>query len=253
VIDIATLFLEQVQGGFWPAVLCFLRVGAAVAVLPGFGETGIPARIRLAIALALTAIVLPSQPSLADATVSVTAAGAEVAIGLLLGLSLRLLILGLQTAAAVAAQTMSLSQLFASAGAEPQPALGTLLTMAAIALAFESGLHVKLCALFILSYDLLPPGGAPSAGDVLIWGSGAVSRATALAFSLALPFVIIGILWNIALGAVNRAMPQLMVAFIGAPALALGSLVLAALFAPLILAAWLAAFDLRLAFPFTGQ
>lgn len=252
-IDLAILFTEQVQTAFWPAVLCFLRIGAAVAVLPGFGEQGIPVCIRLALALALTAIVLPTQPNLTAAFVTITDAWAEVAVGLLLGLSLRFLVHGLQMAAAIAAQTLSLSQLFASAGADPQPALGTLLTMAAIALAFEAGLHVKLAAFFILSYGLLPIGGIPPADDVLEWGSGAVSRATALAFSLALPFVIIGILWNIALGAVNRAMPQLMVAFIGAPALSFGGLVLAALFVPTILVAWLGLLDLHLAEPLAGQ
>lgn len=252
-IDLAVLFMDQLQGMFWPAVLCFLRIGAAVAILPGFGESGIPARIRLAIALALTAIVLPAHPGLVIAGATLTAAGAEVLTGLLLGLALRLMILGLQTAAAIAAQTMSLAQLFGTAGAEPQPALGTLFTMASIALAFEAGLHVKLSALFILSYDLVPVGQFAPAPDVLSWGSSAVSSATALAFSLALPFVIIGMLWNIALGTVNRAMPQLMVAFIGAPALALGSLVLAALFGPLILMIWIAEFDLILASPFTVE
>jgi flagellar biosynthesis protein FliR len=253
VIDLAILFTEQLQGMFWPAVLCFLRIGAAVAILPGIGESGIPARVRLALALALTVIVLPLHPALATEDATILAAGAEVLTGLLLGLALRLMILGLQTAAAIAAQTMSLAQLFATAGAEPQPALGTLFTMAAIALAFEAGLHVKLSALFILSYDLVPVGRFAPTPDMLSWGSGAVSTATALAFSLALPFVIIGMLWNIALGAVNRAMPQLMVAFIGAPALALGSLVLAALFAPLILMIWVAEFDLVLSSPFAVE
>lgn len=249
-IELATELLVEAQAMFWPATLCFLRIGAAVAVLPGFGETGIPARLRLAIAIAFTSVVLPAV-SIEDQTGGhVLAAAANVVVGLVLGLALRLMILGLQIAAAIAAQSMSLAQLFASAGAEPQPALGTILTLAATALALEAGLHVKLSALFILSYDIFPAGRFPEGSDVLAWGSGTISRVTALAFSLALPFVVVGILWNVALGVVNRAMPQLMVAFIGAPALALGSLVLAAVILPVILTLWLSAFDLRLADPF---
>jgi len=40
-------------------MLVFARVGAMVMLLPGFGESNIPVRIKLAIALLLTLIILP--------------------------------------------------------------------------------------------------------------------------------------------------------------------------------------------------
>src|SRR3954452_4880480 len=40
-------------------MLVFARIGAMVMLLPGFGETNIPARIKLSIALLLTLINLP--------------------------------------------------------------------------------------------------------------------------------------------------------------------------------------------------
>src|SRR4029453_19338639 len=40
-------------------MLVFARIGAMVMLLPGFGETNIPTRIKLAIALLLTLIILP--------------------------------------------------------------------------------------------------------------------------------------------------------------------------------------------------
>ncbi|MBA4352625.1 MAG: flagellar biosynthesis protein FliR [Rhodobacter sp.] len=242
--------VDQVQGLLRPATLVFLRVSAAMALLPGFGERSIPARIRLAMALAFTAVVLPAVADRHQGDTLLLPAAAEVTAGLLIGLSLRLMILALQTTAAIAAQSASLSQMFASAGAEPQPALGILFTLAATALALQAGLHVKLAALFILSHDLLPPGRFVQAADVRDWGIDQIAGGMALAFSLALPFVLAALLWNIALGAVNRAMPQLMVAFIGAPALSLGSLILSAILAPLMLAVWLGAFDAKLAAPF---
>ncbi|MFY8145461.1 MAG: flagellar biosynthetic protein FliR, partial [Rhodobacter sp.] len=49
---------------------------------------------------------------------------------------------------------------------------------------------------------------------------------------------------------INRAMPQLMVAFVGAPALTAGGLVLLALSTPLALAVWLAALNGFFAAPF---
>jgi len=248
--DLLTFAVEQATGALRPTVLTFLRVAAAMALLPAFGETSIPSRIRLAAAIAFTAIVAPATAHHHVGESMLLPALAETLAGLLIGLALRLLVLALQTAAAIAAQSASLSQLFASAGAEPMPALGSVLTLAALALALQAGLHVRLAELFILSYDLLPAGRIPAASDVAGWGVGAIGHATELA-SLALPFTIAALLWNIALGVVNRAMPHLMVAFVGAPALAWGGLLLTALAAPFMLQVWLSAFRAVLSNPFT--
>ena len=249
-IDLLTDLAAQAQSAMRPAVLTFLRVGAAMALLPAFGETTVPARIRLVLALAFTAITAPAVAPQHMGSALLIPAGVEVAAGLLVGLGLRLMVLALQTAGAIAAQSASLSQLFVSAGADPQPAMGSLFTMAALALAVHSGLHVRLAELLITSYDILPAGRFPDPADVARWGLGETARALSLAFSLAAPFVIASVLWNVALGVINRAMPQLMVSFIGAPALALGGLVLLAVSAPLILTTWLAAMHAQLAAPF---
>ena len=76
------------------------------------------------------------------------------------------------------------------------------------------------------SYEILPMGLPVPAEDVARWGVARVAQAFALGFSLAAPFVIAGFAYNVALGAINRAMPQLMVAFIGAPAITAGGLLI---------------------------
>ena len=53
--------------------------------------------------------------------------------------------------------------------------------------------------------------------DVAEWGVARVGAAFALALGLAAPFVIAAVLYNLALGVINKAMPQLMVALVGAP------------------------------------
>ncbi|MFL6813555.1 MAG: flagellar biosynthetic protein FliR, partial [Bradyrhizobium sp.] len=40
-------------------MLVFARIGAMVMLLPGLGEANIPVRIKLAIALLLTLVILP--------------------------------------------------------------------------------------------------------------------------------------------------------------------------------------------------
>lgn len=234
---------------FWSGFLCFLRIGAVMALLPAFGDQAVPARFRLVLTLGLTLAVAPTIAEPAD--IRPGSMLAEAAIGLALGAGFRLFVVALQVAGAMAAQSTSLAQIFAGAGAEPQSAISSLLTMAALALAFSIGLHLRAVEALILSHQLLPQGRFPLATDMADWGLAQIRRCFALAFSLAAPFLIGGMLYNAALGAINKAMPTLMVAFVGAPALTLGGLVLLAICAPLMLAAWLDVWLGWLADPFS--
>lgn len=227
--------------------IVFLRVGAAMAALPAFGEQVIPMRVRLALALAFTFIV---APPVAETVAPLAGPGrvigafvlTETVIGLAIGLVLRMFVFALSTAGAIIAQTISLSQLFGGASPEPQPVISNILVMTGLALALMAGLHVRLAEILILSYDIVPPGALPAAADMAAWGLGWVSAAFALAFMLAAPFAIASVLYNVALGAINRAMPSLMVAFIGAPALVLGGITLFAILASVLLTVWMQSF-----------
>lgn len=238
----------------WTGFYVFLRVGAMMALLPAFGEATVPTRVKLVLALAFTAIVAPAVA--ADVApyrgLLILPMAVETAAGLILGVGLRLFVWALQVAGAIAAQASSLSQLFATAQIEPQVAMSHIFVLAGLALAVATGLHVKVAELLILSYDILPAGRMPRASDVADWGLEGVAHAFALGFVLAAPFSIAALLYNLALGVINRAMPQLMVSFVGAPALTLGSLVLLAVAGPTALAVWLAAFDGFFLDPFGG-
>lgn len=235
-------------------VLVFMRVGGIVAFLPGFGEQSLPVRIRLGVAIAFTAVV---WPMLAEDLVAVDTGRPffllmliETGIGLLLGLSFRLLVMALQFAGTVAAQSTSLAQVLGpSVTPDPMPALGNILVLGGITLAMISGLHVKAAIAIAGSYALLPVGAAPSGTDVATWGTARVADAFALGFTLAVPFVIAAFVYNVALGAINKAMPQLMVAFIGAPAITAASILILLLAAPVILTVWNGQLDAVLSAP----
>ncbi len=231
----------------WDFAHVFLRVGAMMAVLPAFGEQAVPARIKLGAAIAFTLIsspVISSQQTSHPENLGMML-GAEVVVGLLLGLLFRFFVLALQTAGSIAANVMSLSQLFGGGvGTDPQPAFSTLMVVAGLALACMFGLHVYVIEALILSYDLFPLGKLPDGSDVAAWGIEKVARCFALGLSLAGPFVVASIVYNLGLGVINRAMPQLMVAFVGAPAISMGGLVLLLVASPFILAYWINVFVL---------
>ncbi|SEQ01155.1 flagellar biosynthetic protein FliR [Thalassovita taeanensis] len=241
------------EEGLWHIFLVFFRVGAVVSLLPAFGEHSVPARVKLAAALAFTLIVAPSIPLFAPEVWALPALIhyllTETLSGLVLGMGFRLFVLALQTAGSIAAQSTSLAQVFGNAGAEPMPAIGHILVVSGLALAVMTGLHVRGAALMILSYEMLPPGTFPDPTHMMVWGVGHISMAFSLAFTLAAPFLIISLLYNLTLGVINRAMPQLMVAFVGAPAITAGGLALLLVLSPLMLTVWMSAFNAFMAAP----
>lgn len=245
--------LALIQAQLWVGFVVFLRVAAMVSLLPGFGEQTVPMRVKLVITLAFTLIVAPAIPGAPPApspSTIATLALTETLAGVLMGIGIRLFILALQTAGAIAAQSTSLSQILGGAATEPLAAMGYVLTVGAIALAVMAGLHIKAAHLLIHSYILLPIGFFAGGNDVADWGLQQVAHAFELAFVLAAPFVLLSVLYNLALGVINKAMPQLMVAFVGAPVITLGGLVLLFLAAPTMLSVWLLALDQFMANPF---
>jgi len=236
------------------ALAVLLRVGAAMAFLPVMGERLLPQRIRLVVTLAFVAIV---APAVAPEIVAARHAGAglaqlfvgELVAGLGLGVLIRMMIFSIQIAGSIAAQATSLSQIFGATTIEAQPAIGQILFLAGLTLAVLSGLHVKLAAALIHSYDLFPPGQIPDAADFAKVGVAGVARAFALAFTLAAPFIVASLIYNIALGVINKAMPQLMVAMVGAPAITAGGLVLLLIVSPALLHVWQTALNASLLDP----
>jgi flagellar biosynthesis protein FliR len=240
------------QGTLQIAFLVFLRVGAMMALVPAFGEQAVPQRIKLVLALAFTVVTAPALgPDLAGLDVPLPKLMAtETIAGLLLGIGLRLFVHALQIAGSIAAQAATLSQFFGGAGPEPQPAFTNVLVVAGLAAAVATGLHIRVAEMLILSYGPLPAGQWPGAADVSEWGVAQITRAFSLGFSLAAPFTLASVIYNIAIGVVNRAMPQLMVSMIGAPALTLGGLALLAISAPMALGLWIQMLNTYAANPF---
>lgn len=243
------------QDLLWQAFIVFMRIGALVSLVPAFGEQSVPARVKLGLAVAFTLIVLPAAPLAPIAVSSPAIVGlilAEAMTGLFLGMMLRLFILALQVAGSIAAQSTSLSQLFGGAGTDPLPAMGHVLVIGGLALATIMGLHVQIAHFMINSYILVPIGEVIPSDMLTRAGVAEISRAFALGFTLAAPFVIASLIYNVTLGVINKAMPQLMVAFVGAPAITAGGLIILMLAAPLMLSLWVEAMGLFMLDPFRG-
>jgi flagellar biosynthetic protein FliR len=176
--------------------------------------------------------------------------GAEAMIGTIIGMGARFIIMSLQLAGSIAAQSTSISQIFgAGVTPDPMPAIGNVLVVSALALAFSQGLHIKVAITLMRSYEVAAPGVFPDPTALTQWGVERVAGAFALAFGLAAPFVAAAFAYNVALGAINRAMPSLMVAFVGAPAITAGAMLLLIFAGPPMLIFWTGKLDTALSDP----
>jgi flagellar biosynthesis protein FliR len=207
-------------------LLMFARLGTMVMLMPGFGEQGIPAQIRLVVALMLTLVMLPLHR--AAYSVDITKSFAplvglliqELIVGAVLGLTARLALSALQVAGATIAQQLGLGFV---TGFDPMQGqqgviLGNFLAMLGIALIFATDLHYLVIAALDDSYRLFQPGAALPTGDVAELILTTVGASFRVGVQIAAPFLVFGLLFNVGLGVLARMMPQLQVFFLGVPA-----------------------------------
>jgi len=218
-IDIS--FLPALATAF---MLTFSRVGAMVMLMPGVGELNVPSRVRLTIALALTAILLPAHQK--AYVVDLKTFGPvlvllfqELVVGAVLGLTARLAVSALQITGSVVAQQMGLGFVTAVDPTQNQQGLlvGNFLTLLGVALVFATDLHHLVIAAMNDSYTIFQPGELPLMGDAAQHVTRIIATAFRIGIQLSAPFLVFGLLFNFGLGVLSRLMPQMQVFFIGLP------------------------------------
>lgn len=225
----------------WSLVLVYARVQACILVLPGLGERLLPARLRVALALAITPLLVdlvPLRPVPAAPLAMLAEVGAEMLLGFVTGALLRLLALALDIATTAIAATASLSQIMGVQNeAAPHP-VGNLMHLAGLAVLMALGLPVMVVQLLADSLQLWPPTALPDAGFIAANGARVVADSFWLAMMLAAPFTLGGFLFQALSGVISRVMPALPVVFIGAPASILLALAGLTILAPLLISLW---------------
>jgi flagellar biosynthesis protein FliR len=223
-IDVS--FLPVLAAAF---MLGFARIGAMVMLLPGLGELTVSPRVRLTIALALTAVIMPLHRG--DYQIDMRAfgpvlllLGQEILIGVVLGLVARLTISSLQIAGSVIAQQVGLGFVTAVDPSQGQQGMivGNFLGVLGLTLIFATDLHYLVIAALNDSYTLFHPGEVPLLGDVASLVSSTVTGAFRIGVQLAAPFILFGLVFNLGLGVLARLMPQMQVFFVGMPLSILG-------------------------------
>jgi flagellar biosynthetic protein FliR len=205
-------------------MLVFARVGAMVMLLPGFGESNIPVRIKLGIALLLTLIILPLHRAAyqVDLT-SMSSLGVlmvhEIVIGIVLGATARVTLSALAIAGSVIAQQLGLGFVTAVDPTQGQQGLliGNFLTILGVTLLFATDSHHLVIAALNESYRIFSPGEIMPTGDVAALATRAFAAAFKIGLQLSAPFLVFGLVFNLGLGVLARLMPAMQVYFVGVP------------------------------------
>ena len=226
---------ELLSAELFTVLLVFIRVGAAIMLLPGYGEPYVSPRIRLLMALMIALVVTPVlAPGLPELPISAIALAAllsgEVLIGVFLGTLTRLFLSTLTTAGMVIAymSTMANALVTDPSAAQQGSIAGSFLTVVALLTIFTLDLHHMMLFAVVDSYELFVPGQVPPVGDFADMVTRVVSKTFLLAFQIAAPFVVVGLVFFLGLGLLGRLMPQMQVFFVAMPLqIAIGILVLA--------------------------
>jgi flagellar biosynthetic protein FliR len=222
------------------------RIGAAIMVMPGLGESDTPTVVKAGIAIGISGLIAPAvvplipSPDQAPMLVVGLVAG-EVMIGLLIGWLARLLVLALPIAGQIVAVQIGLSSVL-----NPDPALGAqtsgtsrLLGLVGPVLILSTGLYAMPLEALSGSYHLFPPGHLLPAGDAAQTVANATSSCFALALRLSAPLLIAGLIWQTMLGLLARLVPSLQVYNLALPGQVLGGLLVFGLVLKQILDVWI--------------
>ena len=216
--------------------LIFARLAAIVMLIPGVGESFIPARIRLSMAFVMTLALYPVLGAGAPVEPGAVAdlAGAiikEALIGLMIGGILRLFMNALAVCGEVVSiqTTLSFAQTANPGQATPSTTLGTFLGMLALVLIMATNLHHLFIEAIVRSYAVFPFRKAVPVSDAGMLAVQTMGRSFGLGLQLAAPVVVYGMIFHVATGLVARVMPQFQVFFVASPLMVLTSLSIFAL------------------------
>ncbi len=204
--------------------LVFARIGAALMLMPGFGELYVSARYRLVFAGALTLILTPvlaqGLPAMPESPLRVTMLlMGESAIGAFLGLVGRVILAALHVTGTVIAFQSGLANAltFDPVAAEQSAVTALFLSTAGILVVFAADLHHVMLRALAMSYNVLPSGVMPPVDAFSRVMARLVSDIFILGVQLAAPFIVVGLVFYLGVGVLARLMPQVQIFFVAMP------------------------------------
>jgi flagellar biosynthetic protein FliR len=214
----------------WPLT----RILGLIAAAPLFGNTSVPASVKVMLGVLLASIVAPAIPALPAAD-PMSWAGLlilvqEMLIGLAMGFAMRIVFAAVEMAGEISSLTMGLgfATFFDPNTQGRSSAISQFLALVATMAFLAVNAHLVLLSALVESFSTMPVSATPLYGggfkQLADWGG----RIFSTGVQLSLPIVAALLITNVALGILTRAAPQLNLFGIGFPiTLGVGLLVIA--------------------------
>lgn len=242
-------------------VLTLTRLSTLLMAMPAVAGS-VPKRIRALLAIALTALILPSvlAPMTADELPQVRhlidlgiAVAREALIGMLIGTIVQLLVTGVQAAGEIITSTggMQLGDAVDPTTRSSMPALARLVGLMVTAVMVAIGGHRWMLQALLDSFVEMPPGHVVFHDGMMEMVLHVLARGFAAGVRIGAPVVTALLLSNLVTGLVSRTLPQINVLAIGLSINSLALLTVSAM--ALGTAGWIFASELEEAIQNIGQ
>lgn len=206
-------------------LLVFARLGCALMLFPGFGDTTVPTEIRLFLALGLSFVFVPVLQQFMPAEIPKDAISFgllvihEMLVGVFIGLMAQIMLIAMNIAGVLIAHATSLASAFTF---NPQMAtqsnvISSFISLLIIVMIFVTDLHHLLLLGIIDSYRLLPITAELIFGDMAYTLAEGISLALRVGLMIAAPFIIVAFGVFISMGLVARLVPQIQVFIMSIP------------------------------------
>lgn len=202
-------------------LLIFARVGAALMVMPAFGDPYVSPRIRLlfglAMSLVLTPLLIERMPALPSSMFQLgLLLIAEILIGTFIGMIARTLLSILHVAGTLIAyqSALAVSSIFDPVTGTQTAVISNFMTVVAVTLMLATNMHHLMLGAVVQSYDTFIPGNYPMIEDMLKFDMRLVADCFMMGVLLASPHIVFSFIFNLAGGLMSRLMPNFQVFFV---------------------------------------
>jgi flagellar biosynthesis protein FliR len=246
-----SLLQDIIVGHVFAFLLIFTRLGVALMIMPGIGDSFVSPQIRLLFALAmsfvLTPFLAPALPAMpAQGVAIVVLLVSEAFIGIFLGTIMRIMVGALDTAGMVVSIQAGFSNalVFNPMTATQGSVVGALYSVLGVTLLFMTNLHHYMLATVVDTYQIFPANGSlldmESVTEVI---KRTVSLSFKVGIGIATPFLIVATLVQVGFGLLGRLMPQVQIFFLALPMQILLSLVMLTMVLSTGILYWLSNFE----------
>ncbi|WP_312629472.1 flagellar biosynthetic protein FliR [Scandinavium sp.] len=216
-VSVADLY-PLINQGLWP----LFRILALFSTAPFFSEAGISKKVKVGLAVLITALVAPLLP---DAGVRIFSlqglmvAVQQLLIGVLMGLTVQFIFVAVKHAGEIIGMQMGLSfaTFYDPSSGGNMPVVARLLNLLVMLLFLTFNGHLWMLNILVKSFTLLPIGDTSLNEEGFFFFVKSAGIIFSNGILLGLPVITLLLCINLTLGLLNRLTPQLSIFVIGFP------------------------------------